>query len=82
MIKNYLRALVVSLLLCCVMQANLLHAQDMQKQYAVVNRSLSEEAGNIHLDEVDGDGIAWISGKEFTQGTIEFDIRGREEVGE
>jgi hypothetical protein len=82
MIKNYLRALVVSLLLFCFMQANLLHAQDMQKQYTVVNRSLTggNDAGGIHLDEVDGVGIAWINGKKFTRGTIEFDIRGKDKM--
>ncbi|MGZ4001497.1 MAG: family 16 glycoside hydrolase [Mucilaginibacter sp.] len=57
-----------------------LHAQDLQKQYTVVNRSISTDAGSIHLNEVDGDGKAWINGKSFTNGTIEFDIKGKDKM--
>lgn len=46
----------------------------------VVNRKLhiDKKSGTIHLNEVDGAGLAWITGKEFTTGTIEFDIKGKD----
>jgi hypothetical protein len=63
-----------------------------QNAYTVVNRILSNEggtgnggrvsndggAGGIHLNEADGDGIAWINGREFKEGVIEFDIKGKD----
>lgn len=32
----------------------------------------------IHVDEKDGNGVVWIDGTDFAQGTIEIDIRGRD----
>jgi hypothetical protein len=51
-----------------------------QSPYVVVNRSLSTDApaGSIHLNEADGAGIAWLKGRQFTVGTIEFDIKGKD----
>ena len=31
----------------------------------------------IHLNEKDGAGIAWLEGVQFTDGTIEFDVKGK-----
>lgn len=47
----------------------------------VVNREasrLQDKAGGIHLTESAGNGIAWIEGSDFAQGTIEVDVRGRD----
>ena len=82
MVKNCLRALALLLLIGLLISVRPLHAQDLQKQYTVVNRLLTAgaEAGSIHLNEVDGDGKAWINSKSFTSGTIEFDIKGKDKM--
>jgi len=82
MVKNCLRALALLLLIGSLTSLLPLHAQDLQKQYTVVNRLISAgaDAGSIHLDEKDDVGIAWINGEQFTQGTIEFDIRGKDKL--
>ncbi|HEY4196684.1 MAG TPA: hypothetical protein VGM63_14170, partial [Mucilaginibacter sp.] len=53
---------------------------NLQKKYTVVNRILSAgtDPGSIHLNNADDDGIAWINNTEFTYGTIEFDIKGKD----
>jgi hypothetical protein len=40
--------------------------------------SISDQKKGIHLNEKTGQGIAWVNGVTFTNGTIEFDIRGRD----
>ena len=81
MIKNYLKtkAILVTALFCLNL-VQTVRAQDLQKKYKVINRSLSEgsEPGSIHLNEVEGVGIAWIDGNAFTQGSIEFDVKGKD----
>jgi hypothetical protein len=54
--------------------------QELQKKYTIVNRAISAgpDAGSIHLDNADGVGIAWINNTEFTNGTIEADIKGKD----
>jgi hypothetical protein len=51
--------------------------------YEVYNRTISQqtEAGKpfVRLSEGGGAGLAWLTGKSFTEGTIEVDIRGRDE---
>lgn len=47
----------------------------------VVNREISrtaEHAEGIHLSEREGNGVAWVEGTDFAQGTIEIEIRGRD----
>jgi hypothetical protein len=47
----------------------------------VVNREVTAVQGNrraVHLSEKEGNGIAWIDGSDFSQGTIEVDLRGRD----
>ncbi|WP_426671584.1 hypothetical protein ACPPVU_10135 [Mucilaginibacter sp. McL0603] len=55
-------------------------AGEMQKNYTLYNRSMSpgEESGSVHLDARTGEGIAWIKDKKFKQGTIEFDVKGKD----
>jgi hypothetical protein len=45
-----------------------------------VNREVTTLQGirGIHLSQREGNGIAWIEGSEFAQGTIELDVRGRD----
>jgi hypothetical protein len=47
----------------------------------VVNRDATPTQGRadaIHLSERPGNGIAWVEGTDFAQGTIEVEIRGRD----
>jgi hypothetical protein len=46
-----------------------------------VNREVTPaqgKAGAVHLSEKAGNGIAWIEGTDFANGTIELDVRGRD----
>jgi hypothetical protein len=45
-----------------------------------VNREITtlQETRGIHLSQREGNGIAWIEGSDFAQGTIELDVRGRD----
>ena len=46
-----------------------------------VNREVTPLTGDrrgVHLSEKEGNGIAWIEGTDFANGTIEADIRGRD----
>lgn len=54
-------------------------AQNLKDKFSVVNRVISLKSGIIHLNEADGAGIAWIKGKTFTNGVIEFDVRGKDQ---
>ena len=56
--------------------------QDLQKKYTVVNRMISEGAdpGSVHMNDKEGAGIAWINNTEFTNGTIEVDIKGKDVI--
>jgi hypothetical protein len=55
-------------------------SQLLQKKYRVFNRTISIVAvdGSRHLNEAEGAGIAWITGQEFSYGTIEVDIKGKD----
>jgi hypothetical protein len=46
----------------------------------VVNRLVSriDDRNGVHLTGADGDGVAWVEGTDFSAGTIEVDIRGRD----
>jgi len=46
-----------------------------------VNREVTALKGDrkgVHLDEKAGNGVVWIDGTSFGQGTIEIDVRGRD----
>ncbi len=57
-----------------------LHKLAKHKGLDVYNRDLTlidEDAHHgIRLSKAEGEGIAWVKGVEFTNGTIEFDVRG------
>jgi hypothetical protein len=46
----------------------------------VVNREITAVQGTrgVHLSAGGGKGIAWVEGNDFTQGTIELEIRGKD----
>jgi hypothetical protein len=47
----------------------------------VVNREITPLQGDrrgVHVDAKPGNGVAWIEGSDFAQGTIEVDVRGRD----
>jgi hypothetical protein len=47
----------------------------------VVNRELTRLQGSpgaVHMSQKEGNGIAWIEGTDFANGTIEVDLRGRD----
>jgi hypothetical protein len=50
------------------------------ESYKVVNRTVTSDSGvgSIHVNEVGGVGIAWIKGREFKEGIIEFDVKGKD----
>jgi hypothetical protein len=46
-----------------------------------VNRKTTKLEGSrlgVHLSESEGNGLAWIEGSDFGEGTIELDVRGRD----
>ncbi|TDW97419.1 hypothetical protein [Dinghuibacter silviterrae] len=53
-------------------------AQQQPQGYTRVNRTLSAVTGFVHMNELPGDGVAWINGKTWTGGTLECDIRGKD----
>lgn len=67
---------------CCIT----VHAQqislDKLSSFNVVNRkiSISGNSGKvqIHLSAAEGDGIAWVKEANFSTGTIEFDVKGKD----
>jgi len=52
---------------------------ELLKNYKVYNRSISRgnDTGSVHLNKGGGGGIAWMIGKKFKYGTIEFDAKGK-----
>jgi hypothetical protein len=52
------------------------------KEWKAVNRGVSriEDSGRkgIRLDERQGEGLVWLEGSRFGNGTIEFDVRGKD----
>ena len=56
--------------------------QSPSEKFKTFNRTASivNEEGStvVKLNEAEGPGIAWIRGKQFTDGNIEFDIKGKD----
>lgn len=59
-----------------------LHNEVKNNKVVVYNRELTllNEASykGISLNKAEGEGVAWLSGIEFSNGTIEFDVRGED----
>src|SRR5258708_6128181 len=52
-----------------------------QNKIKVVNREITTSTGNangIHLSSKENDGVAWIEGLEFSNGTIEIELKGKD----
>lgn len=49
--------------------------------FTVFNREATYEDGVAHLDSRPGDGVLWLAGSEFKNGTIELDIKGKNTPG-
>src|SRR5215210_4110670 len=46
-----------------------------------VNREVSPSSGDrlaVHVSEKEGPGLVWVQGSDFTEGTIELEVRGRD----
>jgi hypothetical protein len=45
-----------------------------------VNRQVTklQDRDGVHLSEAEGNGVVWVEGSDFAEGTIEVDIRGRD----
>lgn len=82
--KNGVFKLAVALLImsCIIGSSEITRAQHLKEKFKVVNRmiSLDKKSGTIHLNEAEGAGIAWINHKEFIEGTIEFDVKGKDKI--
>ena len=54
------------------------------RRLRVVNRQIikTEDRNGVRLSGASGDGVAWVEGTDFSSGTIEVDIRGREDLGQ
>jgi hypothetical protein len=54
----------------------------ISERFKIFNRTVSvvNEGGStvIKLNEAGGPGVAWIKGKQFTEGEIEFDVKGKD----
>jgi hypothetical protein len=55
---------------------------DGTKKLRVVNRDITkiEERNGVRLSGRYGNGVAWVEGTDFRSGTIELDVRGREDM--
>lgn len=58
--------------------AGILISRGQPSGYRIFNRAFTVNQGVAHMDARADDGIAWITGKEFSEGTIELDVRGRD----
>ena len=52
------------------------------ENWSVFNREVNYDNGIIHLNGQDNDGLLWINGADFKNGTIELDIKGKNVQGQ
>ncbi|PYF74311.1 hypothetical protein [Pedobacter nutrimenti] len=78
--NNLFKGSILLLLITGIASPKIILAQNSTQAYRVVNRSmhLDKKSDALHLNEVEGAGIAWIKNKTFTNGTIEFDVKGKD----
>ena len=69
-------------------QAPAAQAVDLAERLAggklrAVNREVTplKERQGVHVSEAQGNGLVWVEGTDFADGTIEVDVRGRDLVG-
>ena len=46
------------------------------------NRAATHTADHVHLDARQGDGVLWLNGVDFADGTVTFEVRGRNAPGQ
>jgi hypothetical protein len=56
-------------------------ALDDPAAFDVQGRTLSIENGAVHLDAVEGEGIAWLKGVQFVDGRISIEVQGADRMG-
>lgn len=77
--KTQITVIVSALLICFLLGLpGSVQAQLSNAKLRAVNRvvSLDKKSNVIRLNEVDSVGIAWILDEQFTEGEIEFDVKG------
>lgn len=78
----------IILSLCLVAVISHVHSQTIklsslnENQIVVVNRELTKNPsdGSVKLSAAEGEGLAWLKGVEFSTGTIEIDMKGKDEL--
>lgn len=84
--KNRIPIIAVSLVVISyiTISSKIAYGQDLKEKFRIVNRtfSLDERSGTVHLNGMEGAGIAWINGKDFINGVIEFDVKGKDKYQE
>ena len=73
------KALFVLLFICLTSQAQNVSTQP--EQWTAHNREAAFDQGIIHLNANESDGILWLNDAVFKNGTIELDIKGKDERG-
>lgn len=74
--KNILLLLMI---FCFSAQAQ--HIKMEKGDWTAINRNATFENETIHLDANENDGILWLNGVEFKNGSIELEIKGKDERG-
>lgn len=89
-LKNMKTSFSVLVICCCFIQSCSTPAPHLRnafgyhndQAYQLVNRNLSAykegEYEGIELSEEDDSGVAWLVGEDFSTGTLEFDVQGRD----
>lgn len=49
--------------------------------WSLRNREALYNKGEVHLSAAPGDGMLWLNNLKFTNGTISFDVKGKDEAG-
>jgi hypothetical protein len=81
-----MKKMVACIMIVFVYCLNITYAQTVDissaKNFAVFNRYVSTyDSGNkkiVHLDAAEGSGTAWLNNINFSTGTIEFDVKGKD----
>ncbi len=73
------KALFILLFICMTSQAQ--NISMIPEQWTAVNREATFDQDIIHLNANEKDGILWLNDAVFKNGTIELDIKGKDERG-
>lgn len=73
------KALFILLFICMTSQAQ--NISNNPEQWTAVNREATFDHEMIHLNANENDGILWLKDVDFKNGSIELDIKGKDERG-